>query len=97
MTAPLDPDEVRTLARLARIRVADDELEAIAADLGRVLELVERMGEADVAGVEPMAHPVATELRLRDDVVTATDGREALQAPAPEIHEGYYLVPRVVE
>ena len=97
MTAPLDRDEVRTLARLARISVADDELGPIADDLGRVLELVESMRSADTAGVEPMAHPVATELRLRKDEVTAGDEREALQAPAPEVHEGYYLVPRVVE
>ena len=97
MTAPLDPAEVRTLARLARIRVPDDELDGIAADLGRVLELVDSMRAADTAGIEPMAHPVATDLRLREDVVTATDEREALQAPAPEVHEGYYLVPRVVE
>ena len=97
MTTPLDRDEVRTLARLARLRVPDDELDAVAADLARVLELVESMRAADTAGVEPMAHPVATELRLREDVVTATDEREALQAPAPEVHDGYYLVPRVVE
>ena len=97
MTTPLDRDEVRTLARLARIRVPDDELDAVAADLGRVLELVESMRAADTAGVEPMAHPAATELRLREDVATATDGREALQRPAFEVHDGYYLVPRVVE
>ena len=97
MTAPLERDEVRALARLARIGVADDELDALAADLGRVLGLVESMREADTAGVEPMAHPVATELRLREDEVTAADERGALQASAPEVHEGYYLVPRVVE
>ena len=97
MTAPIDRDEVRTLARLARIRVPDDQLDAVAEDLGRVLELVESMRAADTAGIEPMAHPAATALRLRDDEVTASDEREALQAPAPEIHEGYYLVPRVVE
>ena len=97
MTAPIDRDEVRTLARLARIRVPDDELDAVAEDLGRVLGLVESMRAADTAGIEPMAHPVATALRLREDEVTAGDEREALQAPAPEVHEGYYLVPRVVE
>ncbi len=94
---PPGDDEIRTLARLARIAVDDAALPGIAADLAAVLGLVAHMGEADVTGVEPMAHPVASGLRLRDDVVTATDEREALQRPAPEVHEGYYLVPRVVE
>ena len=94
---PPGENEVRQLARLARIAVDDAALPGLANDLAAVLGLVANMGEADVAGVEPMAHPVASGLRLRDDAVTATDEREALQRPAPEVHDGYYLVPRVVE
>lgn len=93
----LDSDDVRTIARLARLRVGDEELGTIAASLTAVLGLAERMRAVDVDGIEPMAHPTATTLRLRPDVVTESDERDALQAPAPQVEDGWFLVPRVLE
>lgn len=93
----LDKDEVRTIAHLARLSVDESRLDAIATELSSVLAFVERLNAVDTSGIEPMAHPVSTAMVLRDDVVTETDERDALQKPAPAVHEGYFTVPRVIE
>jgi len=93
----LTPDDVRSIAHLARIGVDDATLDALSHDLSTVLALVEQMNSVDTTGVEPMAHPGAAQLRLRADVVSEENRREALQAPAPAAEAGYFLVPRVIE
>jgi len=93
----LTPDEVRSIAHLARVGVDDASLTELATDLSTVLELVEQMNSVDTEGVEPMAHPGAAKLRLRADSVSEENQREALQAPAPAAEAGYFLVPRVIE
>jgi len=93
----LTPDEVRSIAHLARVGVDDATLTELATDLTTVLELVEQMNSVDTTGVEPMAHPGAAQLRLRADKVSEENQREALQAPAPSAEAGYFLVPRVIE
>ena len=93
----LDSDDVRTIAHLARIALDEEERGALATELNAVLGLVEELQAVDTDGVEPMAHPLDATLSLREDVVTESDAREALQKPAPEVEDGYFLVPRVIE
>ena len=97
----LAPDDVRRLARLARIAVEPEESHAVLERLNRVLDLVAQMQAADTKGVEPMAHAVDPHVpngqRLRPDEVGETDQRKAYQSVAPAVEEGLYLVPKVIE
>jgi len=89
--------EVKKVARLARLAVPDDRLEAYTQNLSNILSLVDQLSAVDTTGVEPMAHPLDMMQRLREDVVTETDHREKYQAIAPEVENGLYLVPKVIE
>jgi len=93
----LEPEEVEKIAHLARIAVAADELDALNTELSGILGLVERMAELDTSDIVPMAHPLDMPQRLRPDVVTEENHREAYQAVAPAVENGLYLVPRVIE
>lgn len=93
----LSDDQIRRLARLARIAIAADESAQLAARLNRVLALVDEMRAADTGGIEPMAHALDVVQRLRPDEVTERDRREEYQAVAPAVEAGLFLVPRVVE
>ncbi|MEK6550351.1 MAG: Asp-tRNA(Asn)/Glu-tRNA(Gln) amidotransferase subunit GatC [Pseudomonadota bacterium] len=93
----LDRQQVRKIAHLARLALRDDELDAYAATLSRILGLIEQMNAVDTAGVTPMAHPNDAGLRLREDVVTETDQRDKFLQLAPATEAGLYLVPKVIE
>jgi aspartyl-tRNA(Asn)/glutamyl-tRNA(Gln) amidotransferase subunit C len=97
----LSDDQVRRIARLARIEMRAGETEAVAARLNRVLGLIDQMSAVDTAGIEPMAHPLDGQLpqgqRLRPDDVTESDKRELFQSVAPAVQDGLYLVPKVIE
>ena len=93
----IDSAAVRHIARLARIAVADDELSALAGELGRVLELADQLAGAQIDGVAPLAHPHEQTLAWRDDVVTESDRAETFLALAPDARAGLYLVPKVIE
>ncbi|BAL22478.1 Asp-tRNA(Asn)/Glu-tRNA(Gln) amidotransferase subunit GatC [Azoarcus sp. KH32C] len=93
----LSPEQVRRIAGLARIELADDDVEATRAKLNGIFGLIEQMQAVDTSGVEPMSHPQDLAQRLRDDVATETDRREAFQAVAPQTEGGLYLVPKVIE
>ena len=93
----IDHATVRRIARLARLSVADADVEQLAAELNRVLGLADQLAAADVAGVEPMAHPHEQALAWRDDVVTESDRVDAFLALAPDARGGLYLVPKVIE
>ncbi|MBD3655286.1 MULTISPECIES: Asp-tRNA(Asn)/Glu-tRNA(Gln) amidotransferase subunit GatC [Marinobacter] len=89
--------DIEKVAVLARIKVDDEQVAALEKDLGNILDLVDQLGAADTDSVEPMAHPLDAVQRLRPDVVTETNQREAFQAIAPATEDGLYLVPRVIE
>jgi aspartyl-tRNA(Asn)/glutamyl-tRNA(Gln) amidotransferase subunit C len=91
------PSEVKKIARLARLAIDEAEVERYAQDLSGILDLVERMNQADTQGVEPMAHPLDMAQRLRPDVVTETNQRELFQLNAPAVENGLFLVPKVIE
>ena len=93
----LSPEEVRRIARLARIEVADVEVERLRGELNGILALVEKMQAVDTRRIEPMAHPQDARQRLREDRVTERDQREAFQSVAPAVEDGLYLVPKVIE
>ena len=93
----LSRDEVLRIARLARLEVAEGEAEALRDELNGILELVGRMASVDTHGVSPMSHPEDAGQRLRDDRVTEDDRRAAFQAGAPQVEDGLYLVPKVIE
>jgi len=93
----LTPDDVRRLARLARIAIEPADETAVLERLNRVLGLIEEMRAVDTRGIEPMAHAVDTPQRLRPDEVRETDQRAPYQSVAPAVEEGLYLVPKVIE
>ena len=97
----LSDDQILRLARLARISVRNEESEAVAARLNRVMSLVDELRKVDTTGVEPMAHPLEAQLsvgqRLRADEVAEADARAAYQQLAPDAQDGLYRVPKVLE
>ncbi|PRB80248.1 Asp-tRNA(Asn)/Glu-tRNA(Gln) amidotransferase subunit GatC [Pseudomonas sp. MYb185] len=93
----LDRSDVEQLAHLARIGIQDQDIPATTAKLSSIMGLIDTMQAVDTSGVEPLAHPLETTQRLRADVVTESNQREALQAIAPATEQGLYLVPRVIE
>jgi aspartyl-tRNA(Asn)/glutamyl-tRNA(Gln) amidotransferase subunit C len=93
----LDTKTVKDIAFLARMRVADDQLEALAGELSGIIGWVEQLAEVDTDGVEPMTSVVEMTLPRRDDAVTDGRCREAVLANAPDRTEDFYTVPKVVE
>jgi aspartyl-tRNA(Asn)/glutamyl-tRNA(Gln) amidotransferase subunit C len=93
----LTDQEVRHIAKLARIELPDAELERTRSHLNSMLGLIEQLQAIDTTGVEPMAHAADLVLRLREDRVTESDRRAACQAVAPAVEDGLYLVPKVIE
>lgn len=93
----IDSEQITHIARLARLRTDPEKSAYYATQLNRIMELVERMNAIDTTGIEPMAHPRDSALRLREDVITESNQREAFQAIAPAAEDGLYLVPRVLD
>ena len=93
----LSIDQVRHIAKLARLELADGELAATQAKLNGIFGLIEEMQAVNTDGVEPMSHPQDLAQRLRPDAVTEADRRHAFQAIAPQTEAGLYLVPKVIE
>jgi aspartyl-tRNA(Asn)/glutamyl-tRNA(Gln) amidotransferase subunit C len=93
----VDRDIVKRVAHLARIRVSDEEAEALRGELNAILGWVEQLNEVDVADVEPMTSVIPMAMKQRDDEVT--DGHKAadITANAPAAQDRYFLVPKVVE
>ena len=89
--------DVHRIAHLARIHIDDAQAQATLAQLNDIFAMIERMRAVDTTGVEPMAHPLGGSQRLRDDVVTERDDREANLRNAPEAQDGLFLVPKVIE
>jgi aspartyl-tRNA(Asn)/glutamyl-tRNA(Gln) amidotransferase subunit C len=89
--------QVRHIAKLARIGMTDAEIEALVPELNNILGWVEQLGEVDTDGVEPLATVIDLKLRLRDDAVTDGNIRDAVLANAPEAQHGFFAVPKVIE
>lgn len=93
----LDAAAVARIARLARIRVTDDEKTNLAAELSQVMAWVDELQSVDTDGVEPMTSVVGARLKTRPDVVTLNVTRDEVLANATEPTAGFFTVPKVVE
>ena len=93
----VDADTVRRVAHLARIAVADDEVEHLRGELNAMLAFVEQLSEVDVAGVEPMTSVMAMAMKMRRDEITDGGIADAVMANAPAREDHFFLVPKVVE
>jgi aspartyl-tRNA(Asn)/glutamyl-tRNA(Gln) amidotransferase subunit C len=93
----VDAATVKRVAHLARIRVTDDEVEALRGELNAILGFVEQLNEVDVTGIEPMNSVLPMPMRKREDRVTDGGKAEDIVANAPLADDGYFLVPKVVE
>lgn len=93
----VDAKTVKRVAHLARIRVSDEEAEALKGELNAILGFVEQLNEVDVTGVEPMTSVLPMEMRKREDRVTDGGNPQGILANAPATEDGYFLVPKVVE
>ena len=89
----IDRDEVRHIARLARLELTDEEADRMAAELGRVLEHIAHIGELDLEGVPPTSHVVAVENALRPDEPVPSLPRERVLANAPAVVADGFAVP----
>jgi aspartyl-tRNA(Asn)/glutamyl-tRNA(Gln) amidotransferase subunit C len=93
----VDAATVRRIAHLARIAVAEDEIEHLRGELNAMLSFVEQLSEVDVMGVEPMTSVTPMAMKKRDDVVTDGGIAEDIVRNAPAMEDNFFLVPKVVE
>ena len=93
----IDTETARKVAKLARIRVEDDALPALAQEFNAILGFIEQLQEVDVEGVEPMTSVTPQRLKRREDIVTEGDQQDKILANAPDAREGFFAVPKVVE
>jgi aspartyl-tRNA(Asn)/glutamyl-tRNA(Gln) amidotransferase subunit C len=93
----IDATTVRRIAHLARLAVADDEVEHLRGEINAILAFVEQLSEVDVDGVEPMTSVTPMVMKKRPDVVTDGGDADAVLQNAPSAERNYFLVPKVVE
>jgi aspartyl-tRNA(Asn)/glutamyl-tRNA(Gln) amidotransferase subunit C len=97
----LTPQDIGRIANLARLELTPQESERMLTQLNGFFDVVEQMRAVDTQGIEPLAHPVAAiqpvALRLRDDIASEPNNREANQKSAPAVERGLFLVPKVIE
>jgi aspartyl-tRNA(Asn)/glutamyl-tRNA(Gln) amidotransferase subunit C len=93
----VDSVTVRRVARLARIKVSEDEVGRMTHELNSILGFVEQLGEVDISGVEPMTAVVSAKMRKRSDLVTDGNTPAVIVANAPVSDDNFFMVPKVVE
>lgn len=97
----LNPTDIDRIANLARLELRGDEPERMLSSINSFFDIVEQMRAVDTSGIEPLAHPVAAiadiQLRLRADIASEPNQREANQQSAPAVERGLFLVPKVIE
>ena len=97
----LTSQDIDRIANLARLSLPSAEADRMREQINGFFSIVQAMQAVDTSGVEPMAHPVAAiqdvQLRLREDVVSEPNNREANQQSAPAVERGLFLVPKVIE
>ena len=94
---PVDSTTVRKIASLARVAVTEDQVTAMVPELNNILGWIEQLAEVDTSAVEAMTAVIPNTLRLRDDIVTDGNVRDAVLSNAPEPEHGFFGVPKVIE
>ena len=93
----VDSATVKRIARLARIKITDDEAKGLESELSGIMQWVEQLGEVDTKGIEPMTRVVPIELKKRRDIVTDGEIAADVTKNAPMTEDHFYVVPKVVE
>jgi len=93
----IDESTAARVAKLARIKVEDDQLSALAGEFNTILGFIEQLNEVDIDGVEPMTSVTPQHLKRRADIVTDGSQQDKVLANAPDSREGFFAVPKVVE
>ena len=93
----VNTEQVRHIAKLARIAMSDAEIGALVPELNNILGWVEQLAEVNTDGIEPLTAVIDQKLRLRDDVVNDGDKRDDVLANAPDAEHGFFAVPKVIE
>jgi aspartyl-tRNA(Asn)/glutamyl-tRNA(Gln) amidotransferase subunit C len=97
----LNSQDIDRIANLARLALAPDQAQRMQTQINDFFNIVEQMRAVDTTGIEPLAHPVAAiqdiALRLREDIASEPNQREANQRSAPSVERGLFLVPKVIE
>lgn len=93
----VDENTVRRIARLARIKITDEEAASLEGELSGILNWVEQLGEVDTSNVPPMTRVVAQKLKKRPDQVTDGEIADDIVKNAPMVDDHYFVVPKVVE
>ncbi len=92
----IDDDTIEYVSILAKLELSEGEREQAKKDMGRMLDYIDKLGELDTEGVEPMTHVFPVQNVFREDIVTNSDAREELLANAPEQRDGMFVVPKTV-
>ncbi len=92
----IDDETIEYVSILAKLELSEEEREQAKKDMGRMLDYIDKLGELDTEGVEPMSHVFPVQNVFREDVVTNSDTRAQLLANAPEQKDGMFMVPRIV-
>jgi len=93
----LDKEAVINIANLARIKVLEENLDHLARELSSIVDWVEQLNSVDTDGVEPLASVVDVTLPLREDKISDGDCRDKVLANGPEVEDGCFAVPKVIE
>ncbi len=93
----VSPEQVRHIAKLARIAMSDEELDRLLPELNNILGWVEQLGEVDTNGVDPLTAVIDQKLRFREDVIDDGNVRDDILKNAPDAQHGFFAVPKVIE
>ena len=93
----LDKETIKNIANLARIKVPDENLDHLTKELSSIMDWVEQLNSVNTDGVEPLASVIDVTLPLREDKITDGNCRNKVLANGPEVEDGYFAVPKVIE
>lgn len=93
----LSLNDIKRVAKLVRIEISETDAQQNLVRLSGIFDLIEQMRAVDTQGIKPMSHSQDMVQRLREDIVTESDQRTLFQSVAPQVEDGYYLVPKVIE
>lgn len=97
MAYVIDDATIEYVGILAKLELSDEEKEQAKKDMASMLDYIDKLGELDTTGIEPMSHVFPVENVMREDVVTNGDGSEETLANAPERHDTSFVVPKTVD